>query len=380
MEALILSCSTGGGHNTAAQAVFEALTKRGHHAVRMDPYTLVSEELANKVGQTYIKLVQKSPKLFGAVYDLGNAYRKLPGRSPVYHINGKMAPYMQKYLAEHLTDVIVCTHLYPAEILTHMRLNGMETPPFVFIATDYTCIPFTEESDCDLYVTPSPLLSSDFTGRGIPAEKLRPLGIPVRLDFSDDTITKDRAREALNLPKDRRTLLLSGGSMGAGSIINAVRALLPYLKQNANCDLNILCGSNEALFDSVVAEFAENGQIHADAQHGQNGAVSEGERRVYLEAGRAFVDGKCRGGRAAGAHFADTGVRKPQRSVFRQRGHRHKGGKRGNGAFGGGGEAFGAGERGSDAETAAGSCQPERRHGYLRAVGKNHTAVTCKCG
>lgn len=55
MEALILSCSTGGGHNTAAQAVFEALTKRGHHAVRMDPYTLVSEELANKVGQTYIK-------------------------------------------------------------------------------------------------------------------------------------------------------------------------------------------------------------------------------------------------------------------------------------------------------------------------------------
>ena len=154
MEALILSCSTGGGHNTAAQAVFEALTERGHHAVRMDPYTLVSEELANKVGQTYIKLVQKSPKLFGAVYDLGNAYRKLPGRSPVYHINGKMAPYMQKYLAEHLTDVIVCTHLYPAEILTHMRLNGMETPPFVFIATDYTCVPFTEESDCDLYVTP----------------------------------------------------------------------------------------------------------------------------------------------------------------------------------------------------------------------------------
>ena len=281
MEALILSCSTGGGHNTAAQAVFEALTERGHHAMRMDPYTLVSEELANKVGQTYIKLVQKSPKLFGAVYDLGNAYRKLPGRSPVYHINGKMAPYMQKYLAEHLTDVIVCTHLYPAEILTHMRLNGMETPPFVFIATDYTCVPFTEESDCDLYVTPSPLLSSDFTGRGIPAEKLRPLGIPVRLDFSDDTITKDRAREALNLPKNRRTLLLSGGSMGAGSIINAVRALLPYLEQNADCDLNILCGSNGALFDSVETEFTKNGQI--TPMHSTN------KMALYLKASDVFI-------------------------------------------------------------------------------------------
>lgn len=218
MEALILSCSTGGGHNTAAQAVFEALTERGHHAVCMDPYTLVSEELANKVGQTYIKLVQKNPKLFGAVYDLGNAYRKLPGRSPVYHINGKMAPYMQKYLAEHLTDVIVCTHLYPAEILTHMRLNGMETPPFVFIATDYTCVPFTEESDCDLYVTPSPLLSSDFTGRGIPEEKLRPLGIPVRLDFSDDTITKDRAGRRLTCRKTGARCCFPAGAWARGQL------------------------------------------------------------------------------------------------------------------------------------------------------------------
>ena len=162
-----------------------------------------------------------------------------------------------------------------------MRLNGMETPPFVFIATDYTCVPFTEESDCDLYVTPSPLLSSDFTGRGIPAKKLRPLGIPVRLDFSDDTITKDRAREALNLPKDRRTLLLSGGSMGAGSIINAVRALLPYLEQNADCDLNILCGSNEALFDSVETEFAKNGQITP--------MRSTNKMALYLKASDVFI-------------------------------------------------------------------------------------------
>lgn len=281
METLILSCSTGGGHNTAAQAVLEALHKRGHRAVRMDPYTLVSDDLAEKVGQTYIKLVQKSPKLFGAVYDLGNAYRRLPGRSPVYHINGKMAPYVQKYLAENKTDVIVCTHLYPAEILTHMRLNGMETPPFVFIATDYTCIPFTEESDCDLYVTPSPLLNDDFAGRGIPAEKLRPLGIPVRLDFCDDTVTKEIAREKLGLKKDRRTLLLSGGSMGAGSIVSGVRALLPYLNANPDTDLLILCGSNEALFDKAEAEFAEYEQI--TPMH------STDKMALYLKASDVFI-------------------------------------------------------------------------------------------
>ena len=40
MEALILSCSTGGGHNAAARAVKEELLRRGHNAVMLDPYTL----------------------------------------------------------------------------------------------------------------------------------------------------------------------------------------------------------------------------------------------------------------------------------------------------------------------------------------------------
>lgn len=83
------------------------------------------------------------------------------------------------------------------------------------------------------------------------------------------------------MPKDRRTLLLSGGSMGAGAIINAVRALLPYLEQNANCDLNILCGSNETLFDSVETEFTKNRQI--TPMHSTN------KMALYLKASDVFI-------------------------------------------------------------------------------------------
>jgi processive 1,2-diacylglycerol beta-glucosyltransferase len=41
----------------------------------------------------------------------------------------------------------------------------------VFIATDYTCIPFTEETDCDYYVIPSEELTEEFVKRGIPRER-----------------------------------------------------------------------------------------------------------------------------------------------------------------------------------------------------------------
>ena len=146
--------------------------------------------------------------------------------------------------------------------------------------------------------------------------------------------------------------------MGAGSIINAVRALLPYLEQNADCDLNILCGSNEALFDSVETEFAKKWANHADAQHEQNGTVFKGKRRVYLsKPGGLSSTESAGGGRAACAHFADTGVRKPQRGVFCQGGYRRKGGKHRSRAFVGGGKAFGAGKCGRNAQTAESSYQ-----------------------
>ena len=76
MEALILTCGTGGGHNTAAQAVEEELTRRGHHAVILGPYTLIGERAARRVGGAYIALVQRTPRLFGLVYAMGNLYRR----------------------------------------------------------------------------------------------------------------------------------------------------------------------------------------------------------------------------------------------------------------------------------------------------------------
>ena len=260
MEALILSCGTGGGHNTAAEAVAEALIERGHRVTRLDPYQLVSDALAERVGRAYIGLVQKSPALFGAVYGLGNAYRRLPVRSPVYHINGKMVPYMQRYLEAHHFDAIVSTHVFPAEILTHMRHNGLSVPKNIFIATDYTCIPFTEETECDFYITPSEKLNAEFTARGIPAEKLRAFGIPVRKAFRNG-LTKSEARQRLQLAPDGQYLLLSGGSIGAGGLRTAIETLLPYLAQNVNAKLVVLCGNNETLFQRLREQYGAHAQL-----------------------------------------------------------------------------------------------------------------------
>ena len=101
MRVLILSCGTGGGHNAAASAMKEALESRGHSADVLNPYALKTNKLAKIIDVVYVRLVQISPTLFGCVYKIGDAYRRLPWRSPVYFVNAQMVPVMDKYLKEN---------------------------------------------------------------------------------------------------------------------------------------------------------------------------------------------------------------------------------------------------------------------------------------
>ena len=121
MDALILSCSTGGGHNAAGAAIRDELEARGHQVTMMDPYEIASHKLAEEIGNVYVKMVQRSPKLFGVVYALGGMVRRVPGKSPVYYANIAVAKKLKEYLDENPVDVILMPHLYPAELITYLK-------------------------------------------------------------------------------------------------------------------------------------------------------------------------------------------------------------------------------------------------------------------
>ena len=253
MDALILSCGTGGGHNTAGRAVEQELAAAGHNVTFLDPFLLKGKRTSSTINNAYIGVAQRAPHAFGAVYALGNAYRRLPFRSPVYFANRSMVPLMEKYLDEHPCDVIVATHLFPAEILTNMKAHGRAVPPVVFIATDYACIPFTEETDCDRYVIPSPAFLDEFASCGIPRERLAPLGIPVRREFMahGDSLP---LRAGLELPDNEKVVLVAGGSIGAGGLEAVVETALDCFDGR----LVVICGNNARLYDRLREQFGDN--------------------------------------------------------------------------------------------------------------------------
>lgn len=251
MKALILSCNTGGGHNSAARAIAEEMQERGDEAYVLDYLCLAGEGVSRLVGDGYVQIVKKTPKLFGLVYKLGMVLSRLMRKSPVYYVNGRMAKYLDSYLQEHPVDVLVMPHLYPAETITYMKSKGMKLPLTVAIMTDYTCIPFWEETDCDYYVLAHEAMKKSCIKRGIPEEKLRTFGIPVAKSCRR-SITREGAREKLGLEQQDRYFLAAGGSMGAGDLQELVEKLL---EESTDEKIIVICGSNRKAEQKLKKKF-----------------------------------------------------------------------------------------------------------------------------
>lgn len=146
------------------------------------------------------------------------------------------------------------THVFPGEILTHMKQQGMRVPASILIATDYTCIPFAEEVVADAYVIPSADLKEEFFKRGVPAEKIYPYGIPVAHSF---TCAEDRraARKKLGLDDEKHYMLIAGGSMGAGKIVDVLRLLEAHYQQDSSIHYIVLCGRNQRIYKQLEERY-----------------------------------------------------------------------------------------------------------------------------
>ena len=76
----------------------------GDEAYVLDYFTLAGQGVSRIVGNGYVQIVKKTPKLFGVAYHLGMLVSRLMKKSPVYYLNGRMARYLDEYLQENPVD------------------------------------------------------------------------------------------------------------------------------------------------------------------------------------------------------------------------------------------------------------------------------------
>lgn len=260
MKVLILSTGTGEGHNSAGKAVLEQFQKRGIPCEMADVLKFASEKAASYGKKIYVWSTVKATRVFKGAYKAGRAITSSRRKSPVYYANTLYAEKLYHYIVDNEYDTVVMPHLFPAEALTYM-LRKHECRPDIhtyFVGTDYTCIPFTEETEADYYFIAHEELLQEYIDKGIPREKLIPTGIPVSDRFRS-LPSREEARTALGMPQQGRCILIMTGSMGYGRIESLVQASVLHMEKEDR--LYILGGSNEKLKGRLREAYREDCRV-----------------------------------------------------------------------------------------------------------------------
>ena len=256
MKILILSCNTGGGHNSAAKALKEVFTKKGNTADVKDVLAFGGQKASDLVCDAYIEMVKKTPKLFGEIYKMGSKIGQLNQqkgiRSPVYYINKLYQNALEAYIKDNGYDAVVCVHIFAAEAMTNLKKHHKLTIPFYFIATDYYISPMLEETTPNAIFIAHKDSTFTYLNRGIPKKLIVPSGIPVSSQFTIKR-DKDKIRKKFGLEPQDKVILLMSGSMGFGDLIDTAR----YIFDNGNADTKVIAitGHNKELYKELEKNF-----------------------------------------------------------------------------------------------------------------------------
>lgn len=244
MKILILSCNTGGGHNSAAASVKECFENGGYRCDIFDTLALFSKSFSRAVSRGHVFVYRHMPRLFGVTY----RFEEKHNNKMLYQANALAADELYKYLKENNYDAVIAVHVFAELTLTEIRRKYDSEIKMYFVATDYTCSPGVSMGDMDGYFVPMGL-KEEFARCGVPRDKIIESGIPVRKEFLE-LGDKKSSKRSLGLDESGRNILLMCGSMGAGPIATVAEKLSKGLPEDVT--LTVVCGSNKKLYDELL--------------------------------------------------------------------------------------------------------------------------------
>jgi len=253
MKVLILSISTGQGHHATGRAVENEFEKRGVDCETLDAYEYIEPILSHLVSKGYLLSAAYAKRLSSKLYDIVVKKNKPLKKYSVPKITNTLwAKDLREYIEESRPDVIICTHVLSAILVNIMKEKAWldDSVITVGIVTDFTLHPLWEEARLlDYFVTPTDLLEFQMKQKGLDTEKMLPIGIPIRPQFSE-RINRYEARSRLGLDPHKHTILLMSGSMGYGRIDESI---LKLDRLSFDFQVIVVCGNNKKMYRKVKA-------------------------------------------------------------------------------------------------------------------------------
>ena len=243
MKVLLLTVTAGHGHTQAAKAVMEYLQEYKVECALLDTLDYINPILGESVDKGYLYSTRFTPNVWGKIYNLADSRDKSDGKFSISHIMNKLlSKKLISFLDDYKPDVVACTHIFAAQIISYLQGEGTIDTKSIGIVTDFTIHPFWEDADLDYYVTANELLNHQASKKGIDTSKILPIGIPIHPKFGKK-MDKLEARNILGI-EDKPTILIMSGSMGYGNLETIITDM-----DTMDMDFQIIsiCGNNKNL-------------------------------------------------------------------------------------------------------------------------------------
>ena len=267
-KVLIMSASTGGGHNRAARAIKEELESRTIDNMSIeceivDSLKLVNNTMDKVISRGYEKSALYTPKAYGSVYRFSETTIASKNEFKTNHLTSLMARKFKHLLNESTPDLIIGTHPFPMIALSTLKKNNnihslsrsesfykstkVDIPPMISVLTDYTTHSTWIQNEIDYYIVGHEYVKELLVYEGVDSEKVKAFGIPVEKSFLSHR-DRETVLTELRLSPEKLTVLLMGGSFGAGNIKETLEDLIAI---DRDFQILVITGRNEHLKDKL---------------------------------------------------------------------------------------------------------------------------------
>ena len=267
-KVLIMSASTGGGHNRAARAIKEELESRTIDNMSIeceivDSLKLVNNTMDKVISRGYEKSALYTPKAYGSVYRFSETTIASKNEFETNPLTSLMARKFKHLLNESTPDLIIGTHPFPMIALSTLKKNNnihslsrsesfykstkVDIPPMISVLTDYTTHSTWIQNEIDYYIVGHEYVKELLVYEGVDSEKVKAFGIPVEKSFLSHR-DRETVLTELGLSPEKLTVLLMGGSFGAGNIKETLEDLIAI---DRDFQILVITGRNEHLKDKL---------------------------------------------------------------------------------------------------------------------------------
>jgi 1,2-diacylglycerol 3-beta-galactosyltransferase len=245
-SALILFSDTGGGHRAAANALDGALRALDPdlRIAWCDPLIGQGRVLTRRISSLYPTIIKRSPPTWGAIFHASNTGPSFAAVRAA--LNVQLRPVLRRALQATEPDVLLSVH----PLLNHVSAAALrhDRRPRALMTVVTDLVDVHRGWACraaNLVVVATEAAERAARRWGVPADRLRLMGMPVDLRFRPAAPGEPAAiRRRLGLDPERATVLVTGGGDGSGGLLDQVRVLSdgPHPWQ-----IIVVCGHNERL-------------------------------------------------------------------------------------------------------------------------------------